>query len=212
MKSLRWVAGSSPAMTNCRHRLQGATNARFAGSQRQSAAKARYDTFASIKLLNPPSRRPCDILRLASSTRRCGSSVTDTGGRHASPLASVSVDSCDAIASLHTLAVVVEANVAVAAVAGNTALIVGHTSAGRMREKHCNYYAQNDASHDPHFTQKSIAVKNETGAKDVGNSTSAAPTSLKTGLAWAYSSAGSSPSASRSDSPARIFSAIRPEF
>ena len=61
---------------------------------------------------------------------------------------------------------------------------------------------------------------NKTGAKDVGNSTSSAPAMSKLrsrgpGLGKSHASAassGSSPSASRSGEPARICSAIRPEF
>ena len=58
---------------------------------------------------------------------------------------------------------------------------------------------------------------NKTGAEDVGNSTSSAPALSKLwsrdpGFRKPYSSAGSSPSASRSGVPARICSAIRPEF
>src|SRR5215813_11849906 len=53
----------------------------------------------------------------------------------------------------------------------------------------------------------------ETGVQDVGNSTSSAPVPWKNLSDFkAYSSAGSSPSASRSAAPARICSAIRPEF
>ena len=61
-------------------------------------------------------------------------------------------------------------------------------------------------------------LHNKTGAEDVGNSTSTTPVRHVSGLnprsvSEAYSSpAGSSPSASRSAGPARICSAIRPEF
>src|SRR5690349_18934579 len=58
---------------------------------------------------------------------------------------------------------------------------------------------------------------NKTGAENVGNSTFSAPAMSKPGSGdprsgKSYSSAGSSPSASRSAGPARICSAIRPEF
>ena len=60
--------------------------------------------------------------------------------------------------------------------------------------------------------------KTKTGAGDVGNSTSSAPAHVEPQVertqssGKSHSSAGSSPSASRSGEPARICSAIRPEF
>ena len=81
------------------------------------------------------------------------------------------------------------------------AIGVGKTDAGRTRQNHTLHL---DAP---------FATQNETGTEDVGNSTSSVPAPRENlSLVEVYSSAGSSPSASRSGVPAKICSAIRPEF
>src|ERR1700730_3055708 len=87
---------------------------------------------------------------------------------------------------------------------------IGEVRLGEFRDQRTG---QNQTRHGPHRLYAS-----KTGAKNVGNSTSSAPARVETQIIRpkpdkTHASVGSSsPSVSRSGEPARICSAIRPEF
>ena len=211
-------------MTNeksCSASLHGATSARFTVSQRLRSSKRSF----SLATISGYGRKQPDQLQLSVRMR-----------------VEPQFDCFIALAELDQAEIAIIPVLALLPTGGEVGPVFAGAMIGRARAKiGCEFVRRRQLSPDkakgkidreigevqlnefrdqpPGQNQRLHALttpctQTETGAKDVGNSTSLAPAPRENLFAAeAYSSAGSSsPSASRSAAPARICSAIRPEF